>query len=113
MKIAIVGCAHGELQNIYDNIEFLQEKDGIKVDVLICCGDFQASRNKEDLLCMAVPAKYQKICTFYKYVIPTLNWYGAFFETSIFFILFTKLTYLSKQFCWMYFGTNILILIDS
>lgn len=66
MKIAIVGCAHGELQNIYDSIEYLQKKDDIKVDLLICCGDFQASRNKEDLLCMAVPNKYLKICTFYK-----------------------------------------------
>ncbi|KAG5893177.1 hypothetical protein JTB14_000437 [Gonioctena quinquepunctata] len=67
MKIAIEGCAHGELENIYDTIHVIQEKQGIKVDLLICCGDFQSSRNKDDLMCMAVPAKYQNICTFYKY----------------------------------------------
>jgi lariat debranching enzyme len=66
MKIAIEGCAHGELDNIYNAIQNLEEKDGIKVDLLICCGDFQATRNAEDLSCMAVPPKYQKICTFHK-----------------------------------------------
>lgn len=41
MKIAIEGCAHGELEKIYDTIAFLEQKDGVKVDLLICCGDFQ------------------------------------------------------------------------
>ncbi|XP_069688037.1 lariat debranching enzyme [Periplaneta americana] len=67
MKIAIEGCAHGELDKIYDSIQHLEKKDGIKVDLLICCGDFQATRNLKDLRCMAVPPKYQKMCTFYKY----------------------------------------------
>ncbi|CAG9824892.1 unnamed protein product [Phaedon cochleariae] len=67
MKIAVEGCAHGELENIYDTIQMTQEKHGIKIDLLICCGDFQSCRNKDDLLCMAVPQKYQNICTFYKY----------------------------------------------
>nr|CAI5859248.1 unnamed protein product [Callosobruchus analis] len=67
MKIAIVGCAHGELENIYDTLQAYEEKENIKIDLMICCGDFQASRNKEDLQCMAVPPKYAKICTFYKY----------------------------------------------
>ncbi|CAH1995499.1 unnamed protein product [Acanthoscelides obtectus] len=67
MKIAIVGCAHGELEKIYDTMEAYQRMNKIKIDLLICCGDFQASRNKEDLHCMAVPPKYTQICTFYKY----------------------------------------------
>ncbi|PNF18202.1 Lariat debranching enzyme [Cryptotermes secundus] len=67
MKIAVEGCAHGELDKIYEAIQHLEKKDGIKVDLLICCGDFQATRNVEDLRCMAVPLKYQKMCTFYKY----------------------------------------------
>ncbi|KAJ8965672.1 hypothetical protein NQ314_003954 [Rhamnusium bicolor] len=66
MKIAVEGCAHGELENIYDTIQLLEEKEGIKIDLLICCGDFQSSRNEADLKCMAVPPKYSKICTFYK-----------------------------------------------
>ncbi|VEN49159.1 unnamed protein product [Callosobruchus maculatus] len=67
MKIAIVGCAHGELENIYDTLQAYEKTENIKVDLMICCGDFQASRNKEDLQCMAVPPKYAQICTFYKY----------------------------------------------
>nr|XP_023018914.1 lariat debranching enzyme [Leptinotarsa decemlineata] len=67
MKIAIEGCAHGELEKIYDTISFIEEEEDIKIDLLICCGDFQSSRNENDLQCMAVPPKYQDICTFYKY----------------------------------------------
>lgn len=37
------------------------------MDLLLCCGDFQATRNLADLKCMAVPDKYKEMCTFYKY----------------------------------------------
>lgn len=67
MKIAVEGCAHGELEKIYDTIAYLEQKEGVKVDLLICCGDFQSTRNTQDLECMAVPIKYRDICTFYKY----------------------------------------------
>lgn len=67
MKIAIEGCAHGELEKIYETVSFLEKKQNIKVDLLICCGDFQSTRNSQDLECMAVPPKYRSICTFYKY----------------------------------------------
>ncbi|CAH2091061.1 unnamed protein product [Euphydryas editha] len=67
MKIAVEGCAHGELDTIYECVETLQEKENIKIDLLICCGDFQSVRNNNDLRAMAVPEKYQSICTFYKY----------------------------------------------
>lgn len=66
MKIAVEGCAHGELEKIYDTIAHIEQEQGIKVDLLICCGDFQSTRNLEDLNCMAVPPKYRDICTFYK-----------------------------------------------
>lgn len=38
-----------------------------KVDLLLICGDFQAVRNEDDLACMACPAKYRHMNTFYKY----------------------------------------------
>lgn len=66
MKIAVEGCAHGELDKIYECIETIQEREGIKLDLLICCGDFQAVRNSQDMKAMAVPEKYQHMCTFYK-----------------------------------------------
>ncbi|EDO32526.1 predicted protein, partial [Nematostella vectensis] len=67
MKIAVEGCAHGALDQIYETLEYLQQKEGIQVDVLLCCGDFQAVRNKTDLMCMAVPPKYRQMESFYKY----------------------------------------------
>ncbi|XP_074550818.1 lariat debranching enzyme [Halichoeres trimaculatus] len=67
MKIAVEGCCHGELDKIYETIGYLEKKEGVKVDLLLCCGDFQAVRNEGDMKCMAVPAKYRTMQTFYKY----------------------------------------------
>ncbi|KAH8256218.1 hypothetical protein KR026_010969 [Drosophila bipectinata] len=67
MKIAVEGCAHGELERIYDTIEVIEKESSTKIDLLLCCGDFQSTRNIEDLQTMAVPKKYLDICTFYKY----------------------------------------------
>lgn len=67
MKIAIEGCAHGELEQIYETIGELERRQGCTVDLLLCCGDFQSTRNMEDLECMAVPRKFMDMCSFYKY----------------------------------------------
>ncbi|KAI2660660.1 Lariat debranching enzyme [Labeo rohita] len=67
MKVAVEGCCHGELDKIYESISYLENKEGVKVDLLLCCGDFQAVRNEGDMKCMAVPAKYRHMQTFYKY----------------------------------------------
>ena len=37
------------------------------MDLLLCCGDFQSTRNLSDLSCMACPDKYKSMCSFYKY----------------------------------------------
>ena len=67
MKIAIEGCCHGELDAIYAAIAHLEVVEKVKIDLLICCGDFQAVRNLDDLECMSVPDKYKELGTFYKY----------------------------------------------
>ncbi|GFT27568.1 lariat debranching enzyme [Trichonephila clavipes] len=67
MKLAIEGCAHGELDKIYETLIVLEKENNIKVDLLIICGDFQSVRNPSDLQCMAVPPKYRTMNTFYKY----------------------------------------------
>ncbi|XP_031774826.1 lariat debranching enzyme isoform X2 [Apis florea] len=67
MRIAVEGCAHGELDIIYETIQEMEKANGKKIDLLICCGDFQSIRNLSDLHCMAVPDKYKDMCTFYKY----------------------------------------------
>lgn len=66
MKIAVQGCAHGELEAIYNTIEYIEKQNNICIDLLLCCGDFQATRNLEDLKCMAAPPKFRSLCTFYK-----------------------------------------------
>ncbi|KAF7991999.1 hypothetical protein HCN44_010819 [Aphidius gifuensis] len=67
MKIAVEGCAHGELEKIYNCLKEIEKNDNIKIDLLICCGDFQSTRNLDDLSTMAVLDKYKDIGTFYKY----------------------------------------------
>ena len=37
------GCCHGELDKIYETILRVEEREGVKIDLLICCGDFQVS----------------------------------------------------------------------
>ncbi|KAF8060563.1 DBR1 [Scenedesmus sp. PABB004] len=65
--IAVEGCCHGELDNIYATLAHLERAEGRKVDLLICCGDFQAVRNLDDLETMSVPVKYRQLMTFWKY----------------------------------------------
>ena len=43
-QIAVEGCCHGELDTIYAAMQRLEAKEGVKIDLLICCGDFQARR---------------------------------------------------------------------
>ena len=88
LRIAVEGCAHGELDAIYESIAVLERKEGIKVDMLLCAGDFQAVRNHDDLQTMACPPKYRTMNTFYKYysgekVAPLLTVYiGGNHESS-------------------------------
>ncbi|KAL6574289.1 lariat debranching enzyme [Orobanche hederae] len=67
MKIAVEGCMHGDLDNVYATLLYLQEVEKIKIDLLICCGDFQAVRNKKDLESLNVPSKYRTMNSFWKY----------------------------------------------
>lgn len=60
MKIAVVGCGHGTLDNIYDALPNA-------ADILIICGDFQALRNLSDLETISVPRKYRQLGDFHKY----------------------------------------------
>ena len=109
LTIAIEGCCHGELDNIYSTLKHLEQVEGKKIDLLICCGDFQAVRNMDDLETMACPAKYRSMQSFHKYYsgesvapIPTLFiggnheasnylwelYYGGWAAPNIFFLGF-------------------------
>jgi lariat debranching enzyme len=67
MQIAVEGCCHGELDKIYETLQALEQRTGRPIHLLICCGDFQAVRNLDDLECMACPPKYRHLGTFWKY----------------------------------------------
>lgn len=61
VRVAVVGCCHGELNKIYGSIQ-----PG-SIDLLIICGDFQAIRNKTDLETISVPQKYKQLGDFHEY----------------------------------------------
>jgi len=65
--VAIQGCCHGELDAIYDRLKRYEESNGQKVDVLLCCGDFQSLRNTADYRSLAVPPKYRSLGSFHRY----------------------------------------------
>lgn len=67
LQIAVVGCGHGSLDAIYSTVHASERASGKVVDLVLCCGDFQAVRNLDDLECMACPPKYRALCDFYKY----------------------------------------------
>ncbi|KAJ3096081.1 lariat debranching enzyme [Phlyctochytrium planicorne] len=67
MLIAVEGCAHGELDKIYQSLELFEQKHAVKIDLLLICGDFQSIRNLGDLDCLACPDKYRSLGNFYEY----------------------------------------------
>ncbi|KAJ1955340.1 lariat debranching enzyme, partial [Linderina pennispora] len=67
LTIAVEGCCHGELDNIYRQIGIQEQRMNKRVDLLIICGDFQAVRNVADLECMSCPDKYKQLGGFYRY----------------------------------------------
>lgn len=67
MKIAVEGCMHGDLDKVYSTIQYMETTQNIKIDLLLCCGDFQAVRNEKDLESLNVPRKYREMKSFWKY----------------------------------------------
>lgn len=41
IQVAFEGCCHGELDTIYATLKLLEVKENKKIDLLVCCGDFQ------------------------------------------------------------------------
>uniref|UniRef100_A0A183CEW0 Metallophos domain-containing protein n=1 Tax=Globodera pallida TaxID=36090 RepID=A0A183CEW0_GLOPA len=67
LRMAVVGCSHGQLDAIYDRLRQLESQRNVKFDLVICCGDFQAIRNHGDLQHFHAPFHHRKLGTFYKY----------------------------------------------
>ncbi|KAL6134303.1 hypothetical protein ACLB2K_066535 [Fragaria x ananassa] len=67
MKIAVEGCMHGELDKVYSTLQYIERTQKIKIDLLLCCGDFQADTNEHDMKRLTVPLKHRKMNSFWKY----------------------------------------------
>ncbi|KAK6589375.1 Dbr1p-like RNA lariat debranching enzyme [Cryptosporidium xiaoi] len=67
MRIAVIGCCHGELNKLYDEISRNEVECGKKTDLVICCGDMQTVRNDEDLKNMAIKPHRSKYGDFLDY----------------------------------------------
>ncbi len=67
LNIAIEGCCHGELDSIYERLQAHENHSGQKVDLLVCCGDFQSFRNLSDFHSCSMPHKYRRLGSFPKY----------------------------------------------
>ena len=67
MKVAVEGCCHGELAAIYRSLHLLDQQSGVKTDVLVCCGDFEAVRDERDFQCLTTPEKYRHMGDFAPY----------------------------------------------
>ncbi|KAB1997053.1 hypothetical protein ES319_D13G274900v1 [Gossypium barbadense] len=67
MKIAVEGCMHGALDKVYDTIKYIENTRNIKIDLLLCYGDFQAVRNGKDMDSLNVAPKYREMKSFWIY----------------------------------------------
>ncbi|CEG40805.1 lariat debranching enzyme b [Plasmopara halstedii] len=68
VRVAVVGCAHGMLDDIYATLQFVNQMNPDKpVRLLLCCGDFECMRNTHDLETLACPPKYRAMHAFHRY----------------------------------------------
>lgn len=65
MRIAVQGCCHGELNQVFAKVAQIHERNPI--DLLLILGDFQSIRDKNDFQSISIPKKYQKIGDFKEY----------------------------------------------
>ncbi|KAI0523578.1 hypothetical protein KFK09_005974 [Dendrobium nobile] len=43
MKIVVESCMHGDLDKVYATLKRFEEAENAKIDLPLCCGDFQKS----------------------------------------------------------------------
>ncbi|KAJ5811400.1 hypothetical protein N7474_007701 [Penicillium riverlandense] len=68
LRVAVEGCGHGSLNEIYDEVTRQASLRGwTDVDLVIIGGDFQALRNSYDAVCISVPNRFKKIGDFHEY----------------------------------------------
>ena len=64
INVAVVGCTHGELTSIYTTLAHIHHTQSLPIHLLLCCGDFQATRTALDLSTLSCPPKYRRLSSF-------------------------------------------------
>ncbi len=88
VNVIITGCIHGCLKKMYDDILKYSQKNNIKIDLVLCTGDFESLIEKKDLNYLSCPDKYKHMGDFHlfyegKYPIPfTTIFIGGNHEAS-------------------------------
>uniref|UniRef100_A0A6G1S3T7 Lariat debranching enzyme n=1 Tax=Aceria tosichella TaxID=561515 RepID=A0A6G1S3T7_9ACAR len=67
MKVAVFGCLHGQLNDMFNAVQSHENQNNTKIDLIIVCGDCQTIRHQDDLQCLAVPNKYKRLGDFHEY----------------------------------------------
>lgn len=67
MKVAVFGCLHGQLNDMFNTVSRYEEQNNCKIDLIVVCGDCQTIRHQDDLRCLAVPNKYKRLGDFHEY----------------------------------------------
>jgi lariat debranching enzyme len=67
VNVVCVGCTHGELDVMYTTVAKMEQESGRTCDIVLCCGDFQAVRDRADLESMAAPSHHLKMQDFHEY----------------------------------------------
>ena len=67
MKIAVFGCLHGMLNEMYKTVLDHERQTRSTIDFILVCGDCQTLRHYDDLACLAVPNKYKQLGDFHEY----------------------------------------------
>ncbi|CAB4254934.1 similar to Saccharomyces cerevisiae YKL149C DBR1 RNA lariat debranching enzyme, involved in intron turnover [Maudiozyma barnettii] len=65
LRIAVQGCCHGELNNVYRTVSRMNSNK--KIDLLLILGDFQSLRSPADFDSISIPPKFRKLGDFHKY----------------------------------------------
>jgi len=66
--VAVVGCLHGQLSQLYQDIASRDKSEGKQTNLVIVCGDMQTVRHSQDIPSVNIPKKYlQDIGDFAEY----------------------------------------------
>lgn len=67
INIIVTGCIHGCLDKMYSDIQDYSSSKKLKIDLVLCTGDFESIRSENDLNFLACPEKYREMGDFHKY----------------------------------------------